>query len=108
MISGVEGVEAHGTRVRVVGDGHANGIAVDGCDVQVYAGGGTDYVVRYDYLALGCARTSKFDGGPGSDQLYGADKSTDVLVGGPGRDSADGRGGTDTCRAEVTRHCEES
>ena len=112
MVSSVESVSAYGTWVRVLGDNHANHITVDGCNIQVRAQAGDDkvYVALADsyYRVRGCRHTSNLDGGPGSDKLYGGDRSTDILVGGLGHDVADGRGGTDTCRAEVTRHCERS
>jgi hypothetical protein len=110
-ISGVEDVSVAGTRVRVLGDRLANAITVDGCDAGVRAGGGADdvsvVVVPY-YGAASCSHTSRVEGGPGADKLSGADKSTDVLLGGRGRDFADGGAGVDTCRAEVTRNCEQS
>jgi hypothetical protein len=109
VIRGVEDVTVAGTKVRVLGDSDADTITVDGCDATVRAGAGHDHVsvvVSAHYGAVGCTHTSRIEGGPGSDELVGADKSTDVLFGGHGRDLADGRGGTDTCRAEITRHCE--
>jgi hemolysin type calcium-binding protein len=44
-------------------------------------------------------------GGAGPDRLLGS-RNDDILIGGPGRDLADGAKGSDTCRAEVRRHCE--
>lgn len=110
MISGVEDVSVSGTRVRVLGDRQANWITADGCDARVRAGDGADQVsvVVRPYWVTGCAHTSRIEGGPGSDKLFGADKSADLLLGGHGRDLADGNAGIDTCRAEITRHCEES
>ena len=111
VISGVENVSVAGTKVRVFGDSDANTITVDGCDATVRAGAGDDHVsvvVLPYYGAAGCAHTSRIEGGPGSDELVGADKSTDLLLGGHGRDLADGKAGIDTCRAEITRRCEES
>jgi hypothetical protein len=108
VIAGTENVTATGAHVRIAGDHQDNQISVDGCDVRVHAGSGDDLVI-HNNLRLGrCAQTSSIDGGPGSDLLTGGDRSADLLTGGPGRDTADGRGGTDTCRAEVTRHCERS
>ena len=109
VISGLENVSVAGTKVRVFGDSGANTITVDGCDATVRAGAGDDHVIVYAYYGIaGCVHTSRVEGGPGSDELMGADKSTDVLLGGHGRDLADGKAGIDTCRAEITRRCEES
>ena len=108
VITGTENVTAIGARVRIEGDHRDNRVTVDGCDVRVQAGSGDDLVIHNDLRLGGCSQTSRIDGGPGSDWLTGGDRSADHLIGGPDRDTADGRGGTDTCHAETTQHCERS
>ncbi|WP_181311610.1 hypothetical protein [Nocardioides campestrisoli] len=45
-------------------------------------------------------------GGPGNDVLAGSStKVGDRLIGGPGRDRVNGRGGKDYCDAEITKAC---
>ena len=108
VVTGTENVTAIGARVRVVGDHRDNRITVGGCDVHVHAGSGDDHAIHNDLRLGRCSQISRIDGGTGSDRLTGGDRSADHLIGGPGRDTADGRGGIDTCRAETTQHCERS
>jgi hypothetical protein len=108
IVTGTENVTAIAARVRVMGDNHDNRIIVGGCDVHVHAGSGDDHAIHNDLRLGRCSQISRIDGGSGSDRLTGGDRSADLLIGGTGRDLADGRGGTDTCRAETIRHCERS
>ena len=67
----------------------------------MYAGRGTDKVT------VSGVDESTARGGRGDDELRGLYESDDQLYGGRGRDVAYGGPGKDTCRAEVTRSCEE-
>ena len=88
-------------RVRVTGaDAVAHG--QDGSDlIQLRGFGSPDRVPGHDWRQLAV-------GGRGSDDLRGTrDILPDRLVGGPGKDRADGRQGRrDYCSAEVVRGCE--
>jgi len=98
---------------RVHAGGGADRVYASGDDVVVRGQGGADRLelggtadldeapgIRNQQVALG---------GAGRDVLLGTadDRERDRLVGGPGRDRADGRKGRrDYCSAEVTRRCE--
>ncbi len=87
-------------------------IWVSGDDVVVRGGRGRDHITLQGSGALaevaGHPKRQIGRGGRGNDVLIGTDaRRGDRLVGGRGRDRADGRAGShDVCRAEVTRRCE--
>ena len=60
---------------------------------------------RFDRHATCRKPGAKISGHRGDDRLGGTSRG-DVLVGGPGRDRADGRGGEDKCSAEREQSCE--
>ena len=126
-----ERLVASAQQVRVRGRGGADEIGVDESYVaRVSAGRGRDRVWASgdDVVVRGGQGRDRIDlqgsggiaqvpghhpqqvasGGRGNDVLVGTDaRRGDRLLGGRGRDRADGQAGThDLCRAEVTRRCE--
>ncbi len=101
-----------GRTVRVNGGPGADTLGARGVNVVLRGQGGADRLRLEHDQTLRPYPASLFRrvalGGPGADELRGAtDAHGDRLVGGPGRDHADGRGGArDYCDAEVTRRCE--
>ena len=89
-------------------------VAASGDDVVLHGQGGSDTLKLWGSAGRrqppGVQRQRIARGGPGNDVLAGAtDGLPDRLVGGAGRDRADGRGGPrDVCSAEETRRCERS
>jgi Ca2+-binding RTX toxin-like protein len=105
-------VSSYGGNVTIRGSGDANTVAAYGCNVSVSGGDGRDLMritarPQWSGLpALRCAhRSYRLDGQGGGDQLTGS-VYNDVLVGGPGIDTADGNLGKDTCAAEQKVACE--
>jgi Ca2+-binding RTX toxin-like protein len=103
---------ATGAVVRMVGNAWKNELAAAGCDVVVNGGEGRDVLSKVgggvDRGASDCPRRdfrSVLKGGLGPDRLSGR-ATDDLLLGGPGRDVAEGKGGRDRCVAEVERNCE--
>ena len=99
--------------VELVGNGRANSITVGrACSVSMTGRGGADRLVARPRDL--CSEAGDTDvlrrvlafGSAGNDELVGRSTS-DLLVGGPGRDTADGRAGHDRCFAEVRRRCEQ-
>ena len=98
--------------VRVRAGSGGDRVVVRGLDALVRGQAGPDrveLVADEGALESGVKRRQRVAlGGPGADRLTGAtDRFADRLVGGAGRDRADGRKGRrDYCTAEVTRGCE--
>ncbi len=90
--------------VSVVGTAGPNRIEFEQhCRARVQGLGGADVIVaRSTWFDPACRQV--FRGGDGNDVLVGAGQD-DRLLGGPGRDVARGRGGTDVCWAERTYGC---
>ncbi|WP_340538202.1 hypothetical protein [Nocardioides sp. GXZ039] len=110
-LDGFEGVRIAAGRVDIAGSRRANTILVHArCGGTVRAGYGADRVTirrpRYGCRPVLDWRPIRVDGGPGDDELVGWIRR-DVLIGGPGRDSADGRADVDRCVAERRVSCEE-
>lgn len=105
--SGVENAGLAAARVLLSGDGRPNRLVANACSGTVSGRGGDDHLsVHAPYPSdKRCPGQRRVVGGPGRDVLHGS-VIADVLLGGPGRDRADGRGGRDRCRAEVTTRCE--
>ncbi|SED10488.1 hypothetical protein SAMN04489844_3683 [Nocardioides exalbidus] len=123
-------LRAFGSRAAVDGGRGADVIDAIAPVVRVRAGDGADrvFAAGLDVVARGQAGPDRIEvvggegrfesgvkhrrrvalGGPGADKLVGADDArADRLVGGKGRDRADGgKGRRDYCSAEVTRRCE--
>lgn len=103
-VAGFAEVKADARTVRLDGDGLANRFQVTACDAKVRGGDGDDDV-RASRTG-GCDDFAfKLVGQDGDDRLRGSVKN-DVLLGGQGKDVANGRGGRDRCKAEVERQCE--
>lgn len=97
------GVTAH--KVRAVGDRYRNYFFLSGCDVVARGGGGNDRLWMTDRKVDRHCPGARLHGQQGPDYLQGT-KRSDVLLGGPGRDHADGRAGRDRCVAEHESSCE--
>ena len=104
-----------GWTTRVFGGGGADRIVATGDDVLVRGGAGGDRVLLQGSPGYRLFGGSPVDvkrqvalGGGGPDVLRGTtQRQADRLVGGPGRDRADGRAGNrDYCRAERAVRCE--
>ena len=104
-----------GWTVRVLGGGGADRIAASGDDVVVRGQASGDRIRLLGspgYLLFGGSavktRRQVALGGRGPDVLTGTtQRRSDRLVGGRGRDRANGRAGRrDYCFAEITRRCE--
>ena len=98
-VKGFEDAEVNGGRVRLAGTAGANTLVATTCLAgRIDAGRGDDLVsiVRSGRRRCNPGTTPEVFGGAGSDSLSGS-RVGDLLVGGPGRDSADGAGGRDTC-----------
>lgn len=106
-VSGVPGEASPPIAVSVIGTAGSNRIGVDGCWVQVEAGAGDDRVTHSDVPTAAPCEEGRYRlfGEAGADVL-GGDVWDDVLRGGPGHDTNNGRAGFDRCRAEVERSCE--
>ncbi len=115
-VTGLERAVVVGVRGRVVGSSASESLEVSLCRGSVSTGGGRDQVLLLEPAAyLGpdlrpqCRGTARrpvvVDGGGGRDRLVGS-RLGDVLLGGPGRDLARGKGGRDRCVAERERGCE--
>ncbi|MDX6371138.1 MAG: hypothetical protein QOD98_126 [Nocardioidaceae bacterium] len=107
---GLHTATATACKVRMKGDNERNILNAFGRDIVVSGGGGRDKLTRiandYGMNLKHCGRfrsVLRGDGGP--DRLLGR-YGDDVLIGGPGRDAADGSDGVDTCRTEIRRNCE--
>jgi Ca2+-binding RTX toxin-like protein len=96
---------------RVSGDSGPNVISWNGCP-GVARGRGGDDILRFvgsPIVWRSCRSGPQHPamyGGAGDDELLGSKRWDDRLVGGAGVDSANGRGGHDTCQAETTVECE--
>ncbi len=112
-VSGTSNVYAFGEQIRLRGDSSANRLYARGCDVVSKGGKGPDEVARgryadaHDIDGVRCpdGLDYTFKGGDGNDTLRGTTRD-DRILGGPGYDKANGRGGHDRCRAEVVKNCE--
>ncbi len=107
VMSGVEILKAGAKRLRIYGSRQPERIIANGCRVEVHGGPGNDVLTRVGTSVFTCSAVeSLLFGNGGNDLLIGTAHTDDLLVGGLGFDRARGMGGTDTCRAEVTRGCE--
>ncbi|MBJ7358976.1 hypothetical protein [Nocardioides sp.] len=114
-LRGFEEIQATGRAVTLKGDDRGNALSglTSACRITIKGRGGKDDL-RVHGNGLGLVpqggecrnRSTRMLGGGGNDHLRGGLAFNDTLLGGPGRDTADGRDGFDTCRAEVRRRCE--
>ncbi len=105
-VSGIEDVTAVASRIEVRGDSKRNAFDLTGCIVKGYGGGGNDALGLGSPNGVHCTRRNlQLYGEGGNDRLTG-NRLGNVLVGGGGRDAANGKGGRDRCVAESRVHCE--
>lgn len=105
-ITGFDRVSASATHVRLTGDAAANQLKARGCRATLRGGQGNDLLGAEAKPAPGCgAPGARQFGQQGHDLLRGTRKD-DVLLGGPGRDTAIGKKGNDRCVAERRSGCE--
>ena len=105
-VAAIEDVTATADRIEVRGDSKRNMFVLTGCIVKGYGGGGNDALNLGSPNGVHCTqRNLKLYGEGGNDRLTG-NRLRNVLVGGGGRDAANGKGGRDRCVAESRVHCE--
>jgi hypothetical protein len=108
--SGLRNATATGCKVRMKGNDKRNDLDAFGHNVVISGGDGRDLLRRvgngFDLDLPRCGRYQSVLRGQGGPDRMSGRLGDDVLLGGPGRDVADGAGGVDTCRAEVRKHCE--
>lgn len=108
-LEGFDRVNASAPRVDLRGDAGRDRLAGRACTLRLAGAGGRDhlYVAGSNYATpFVCERhVVRLKGGRGADRIFGSEYD-DVLLGGPGRDRANGRAGDDRCRAETEVNCE--
>lgn len=113
VLRGAEDLSAVARRIVVGGDAEANEIHTTGCHITLKGRGGDDRLFMRishsgDEMPFRCGKNNKKGswralGNGGDDLLHGGNQH-DVLIGGPGRDVADGwKRGDDICNAERTK-----
>ena len=103
-IPGFENATVEAPRVHLIGDAADNALRALGCHVTLEGRGSDDRLIA-EVAGFPCAHRATVRGGRGDDNLHGT-VFDDRLLGGRGRDRADGMQGKDVCRAEVTHRCE--
>jgi Ca2+-binding RTX toxin-like protein len=109
----IEGFERHqfsAHRIAIRGTAGSDHVQVGGCRGFVAGRGGDDVLQMIPQYDPGCGYRGAdaslvARGGRGDDRLIGR-FYPDILLGGRGRDRADGDDNTDLCRAERTYRCE--
>ncbi|MGC4112870.1 MAG: hypothetical protein QM747_21115 [Nocardioides sp.] len=109
-IHGFEQAKLSSYHLNVIGSAKADDIVWLGCRGVVAGGRGNDLISAYADDDAGCGYLGGdaklvVRGGPGDDRLIG-NYFPDTLLGGPGKDYADGGGNKDRCVAEKTVRCE--
>jgi len=105
-VAGIEDVTATADRVTVRGDSKRNTLDLSGCIVKGYGGRGNDALRLGSPNGIRCMkRNLQLYGEGGNDRLTG-NRLSNLLVGGGGRDAANGKGGRDRCVTESRVHCE--
>jgi Ca2+-binding RTX toxin-like protein len=109
-LAGVETTIMAAPVVRYRGSTGADTALAMGCRVTMTGGPGADVLRRAtedEEPSHPSCKNYRFDvrGQGGRDELGGY-RDRDRLIGGPGRDTADGRQGVDVCRAEEKEMCE--
>lgn len=110
---GSDKIDVEGMRARASGGAGRDSMKVSGRNAVMRGGAGPDRLAfgdRYDFNSPNSDwvprrnRRSAY-GGRGGDRLYGSgDKQADRLIGGPGRDRANGRHGKrDYCIVEAVK-----
>jgi Ca2+-binding RTX toxin-like protein len=109
-VLGLESSAIAAPKVLYRGSSHRDTVQAIGCRVVLRGGGGNDILayanedVRPSTPKCHGYRFRIF-GQAGNDQMTGW-RGRDLLLGGPGRDHANGKQDVDTCRAEVRVQCE--
>jgi Ca2+-binding RTX toxin-like protein len=105
-IAGFEDVTATAYRVTVRGDAKSNDLLLTGCIVKGYGASGNDLLSLGSPRGFRCkAYNLQLYGQGGNDRLTG-NRLANLLVGGGGRDAANGKAGQDRCAAESEVKCE--
>lgn len=109
-IAGFTRLRFEATIVRFTGSAAPERVTIRACTTNADGGAGADRL-DFDRLPASSCGSRAYDGprltgGAGDDVLVGSRSTDDTLVGGPGRDRADGRDGVDTCVAERRVSCE--
>jgi Ca2+-binding RTX toxin-like protein len=109
-IAGVERAYLAARHVDYVGSRRSDTVYAIGCHVALRGGPGNDLLYKAGEDTAPSrppCRQYRFHifGQGGNDRMM-AWTGRDVLVGGPGRDHADGGGNIDVCRAEVLKRCD--
>ena len=97
------GATAH--KVRFIGDPGRNFMFLAGCDVVARGGDGSDRMWMQKTKYGSSCPGVRLVGQAGNDKMIGT-RRDDQLIGGEGRDVAEGRGGQDRCAAEKKYGCE--
>jgi Ca2+-binding RTX toxin-like protein len=104
IVASFEDVQMEARHIRIRGSRSSETFTINACTGGVAAGPGNDKIVLRSYGTCDVRHYWAY-GGSGNDRINSA-RSDDLLVGGLGFDRVNGRGGFDTCRAEVVRLCE--
>lgn len=105
-LTGFKKVRAYSKRVKLTGSAKNEILQAWGCRTEIRGGKGNDFLTAASFKGSNsCRRGALLLGQQGNDRLRGS-LWNDRLIGGPGRDWANGKAGTDTCRAEAKRACE--
>lgn len=110
-IPGFENASVTTASARIAGDAGPNVLTTLACPEVMRGRGGDDVLVFSGYVKFTktCEEPGQrfaMYGGPGDDDLRGSWLGNDVLIGGPGVDSANGSDGFDRCAAETMTECE--
>jgi Ca2+-binding RTX toxin-like protein len=105
-IAGFDDVTATADRVTVYGDAKSNRVLLTGCILKGFGGAGNDLMSLGSPRGTHCStRNQQLYGQGGNDRLTG-NRLANLLVGGGGRDAANGKAGRDRCAAESEVKCE--
>jgi Ca2+-binding RTX toxin-like protein len=105
-LNGFTKVRASATNIDLRGSARNETLQAWGCTTEIRGGKGNDFLTAASLKgSKTCSRGALLLGQQGGDRLRGTIWN-DRLVGGPGRDLANGRAGTDQCVAEAKQACE--
>jgi Ca2+-binding RTX toxin-like protein len=109
-IAGVERAYLAARHVNYVGSSRSDTVYAIGCHVALRGGPGNDLLYKAGEETApsrpSCRQFRFHIFGQGGNDRMMAWTGRDVLIGGPGRDHADGGGNIDVCRAEVLKRCD--
>jgi Ca2+-binding RTX toxin-like protein len=105
-LNGFTKVRAYAANIDLRGSAEDETLQAWGCTTEIRGGKGDDFLTAASLKgSKTCSRGALLLGQKGSDRLRGTTWN-DRLIGGPGRDSANGKAGTDRCVAEAKQACE--